>query len=448
MPVVEGGTGAQTLTGVLTGNGTSAITANAVTQYNVIVGGASNAVGSVAPSATTGVPLVSQGAAINPAFGTAVVAGGGTGIVTTTAYAPICGGTTATGAFQAASTGLSTSGYVLTSNGASALPSFQALPASGITSVTGDTGGAQTGPAITLAGGTTGLSFGGAANTITTTFAGITANGGTVSLATDATTSTINVGTGAGVKTSTFGSTNSTSATTVQSGSGALNVTATNGALTVNSGTGTMNISSDASATTVNIATGAAAKTVTLGSTNSTSSLALKYGTSDFTLASATGTVMSALDTGEVTFPLTSAFFARNTTSPTNVTGDGTNYTMTFTTEQFDLNSDYDGTSTFTAPITGRYTLGTSVDVSDLTASNTLGRISIVTTARTYDVLQVGIGKIFYVNVANLNGAIFVDMTAGDTATVQLNVAGSTKIVDIQGDYGNSPTYFYGRLDC
>lgn len=55
----------------------------------------------------------------------AQVAKGGTGIATTTAYAPICGGTTATGALQAASTGLSTSGYVLTSNGASALPSFQ-----------------------------------------------------------------------------------------------------------------------------------------------------------------------------------------------------------------------------------------------------------------------------------------------------------------------------------
>jgi len=56
----------------------------------------------------------------------AQVAKGGTGIATTTAYAPICGGTSATGAFQAATTGLGTSGYVLTSNGSSALPSFQA----------------------------------------------------------------------------------------------------------------------------------------------------------------------------------------------------------------------------------------------------------------------------------------------------------------------------------
>lgn len=55
------------------------------------------------------------------------VTGGGTGVATmTTAYAPVCAGTTATGALQVASTGLSTSGFVLTSNGASAVPSFQA----------------------------------------------------------------------------------------------------------------------------------------------------------------------------------------------------------------------------------------------------------------------------------------------------------------------------------
>jgi hypothetical protein len=46
----------------------------------------------------------------------------------TTAYAPVCAGTTATGTLQVASTGLSTSGNVLISNGASSLPSFQTFP--------------------------------------------------------------------------------------------------------------------------------------------------------------------------------------------------------------------------------------------------------------------------------------------------------------------------------
>lgn len=50
--VANGGTGAITLTGVLTGNGTSAVTANAVTNHGVVVGAASNGVGSTAVGAT------------------------------------------------------------------------------------------------------------------------------------------------------------------------------------------------------------------------------------------------------------------------------------------------------------------------------------------------------------------------------------------------------------
>ena len=62
----------------------------------------------------------------------ATVPQGGTGVASVTAYAPICAGTTTTGAFQAANTGQSTVGFVWTSNGASALPSFQAAGGSGI----------------------------------------------------------------------------------------------------------------------------------------------------------------------------------------------------------------------------------------------------------------------------------------------------------------------------
>jgi hypothetical protein len=210
---------------------------------------------------------------------------GGTGNITLTNHGVLLGqGMSAIGA-----TSVGTTGQVLTGvTGAD--PVFSAPAASSI-SITGNTGGALTGNAFTFTGGTTGLSFGGAVSTQTLTFAGITANGGTVSLATDATTSTINVGTGAGVKTSTFGSTNSTSATTVQSGTGALNVTSTNGALTINSGTGALGISTDAAATTMSIGTGAAVKTITIGSTNTTSSLALNFGGS-------TGSQLSTYITG------------------------------------------------------------------------------------------------------------------------------------------------------
>jgi hypothetical protein len=57
------------------------------------------------------------------------VAQGGTGDSSVTAYAVLCGGTTSTGAVQSVS-GVGTSGQVLTSNGASALPTWQAASSS------------------------------------------------------------------------------------------------------------------------------------------------------------------------------------------------------------------------------------------------------------------------------------------------------------------------------
>lgn len=58
------------------------------------------------------------------------VSNGGTGDSSLTAYAVLAGGTTSTGAVQSVA-GLGTSGQVLTSNGAGALPTFQAVSGSG-----------------------------------------------------------------------------------------------------------------------------------------------------------------------------------------------------------------------------------------------------------------------------------------------------------------------------
>jgi len=109
--------------GVVGFDGT-AFVETALTNHNVLLGGAtSSAIQQVAPSATAGVPVVSAGAAANPVFGTAVVAGGGTGLATLTAYELMAAGTTSTGNMQ--QIGIGTAGQVLKSNGAGALPSFQ-----------------------------------------------------------------------------------------------------------------------------------------------------------------------------------------------------------------------------------------------------------------------------------------------------------------------------------
>jgi hypothetical protein len=84
----------------------------------------------------TGNALLSGGVGTAPAWGkigltthisgTLAVANGGTGVTSTTAYAVLCGGTTGTGALQSIA-GVGTSGQVLTSNGAGALPTFAAV---------------------------------------------------------------------------------------------------------------------------------------------------------------------------------------------------------------------------------------------------------------------------------------------------------------------------------
>ena len=121
--VADGGTGAITLTGVISGNGTSALTASPVTQHDVLIGGVANAVVSVAPSGTTGVPLISNGVSADPSFGVASVAGGGTGNPSQPAYSLLAGGTTTTGAFQAVGPNAS-SNALLMAAGTSALPNF------------------------------------------------------------------------------------------------------------------------------------------------------------------------------------------------------------------------------------------------------------------------------------------------------------------------------------
>jgi len=83
--------------------------------------------------------------------GTLIVSNGGTGDASFTAYAPVCGGTTTTGALQSASTGISNPGYVLTSTGSSTLPTWQAVSGgSGIVTIDGDTGVPVTGTTVQI----------------------------------------------------------------------------------------------------------------------------------------------------------------------------------------------------------------------------------------------------------------------------------------------------------
>lgn len=115
-------------------DGAGTFTGVTVTQYNLLVGAASNDITSVAPSATTGVPVISNGSSANPSFGTAVVAGGGTGATSFNANGVVISNTTTTGAL--ASLAL-TSGQVVI--GGSTTPAAATLTAgTGVSIVNGN----------------------------------------------------------------------------------------------------------------------------------------------------------------------------------------------------------------------------------------------------------------------------------------------------------------------
>jgi len=75
----------------------------------------------------TGITSAAAGSTVTVNLDSPVaVANGGTGVSTTTAYAVLCGGTTTTNPLQSIAS-VGTAGQVLTSNGAGALPTFQAV---------------------------------------------------------------------------------------------------------------------------------------------------------------------------------------------------------------------------------------------------------------------------------------------------------------------------------
>ena len=70
--------------GIVKHNATGGFTPVTPVQYNLLIGGADNSMTSVAPTAASGVPFISQGASSNSVCGTMTVEGGGTGAVSLT----------------------------------------------------------------------------------------------------------------------------------------------------------------------------------------------------------------------------------------------------------------------------------------------------------------------------------------------------------------------------
>lgn len=124
----SGGSGTVTVSGTPT-SGQIAEWTTATNIQGVAVTGSGSVVRATSPTLVT--PALGTPSALVLTNATGLpVAGGGTGLASVTAYAVLCGGTTSTAALQSIA-GVGTSGQVLTSNGAGALPTFQAAGGGG-----------------------------------------------------------------------------------------------------------------------------------------------------------------------------------------------------------------------------------------------------------------------------------------------------------------------------
>jgi hypothetical protein len=216
-----------------------------------------------------------------------------------------------------------------------------------------------------------------------------------------------------------------------------------------------------------NTASSAALSTITVGgassgdawqkwSVNSVTdwSMGIDNDDSDKLIMSQAGTlgsnnVWEMTTAGERTMPLQPAFIAFNTLLRSNVTGDGTLYTVIFDTVITDANSDYDNTTgTFTAPVSGSYALTSAVRPQNVSSAMVAGEFQITTSNRTFygDVYNPSNVRTVN-NLLNTNINCLADMDAADVANVQFSISFGSKTVDIFAAAATvSGTGFYGFL--
>lgn len=155
---------------------------------------------------------------------------------------------------------------------------------------------------------------------------------------------------------------------------------------------------------------------------------------------------LSMTEEGELNYPLHPAFSAVLNTDRVNVTGTGTVYQIIFDTEIFDQGNDFDlGTSTYTAPVSGKHRLSARANVKSGTNMIQVN-MKLITSNRNYDnnfLLRPGSNAEEYTCEINQ----LVDMDAGDTAYVEIFSSGEVADTNTISGNINNLTAFSGNLE-
>jgi hypothetical protein len=161
------------------------------------------------------------------------------------------------------------------------------------------------------------------------------------------------------------------------------------------------------------------------------------------------GTALGTNDTwimdtsGRRIMPLQPCFLASLSAIRTNVTGDGTDYTVVYDATEFDQATNFSGGTTFTAPVTGKYFFTFSITVFNLSVAHVRATCDIPFYSRT---------ELNPRNVMSSTGFCtmltckLASLTAGATVITSVGVHYGTKTVSVGGaGYDN---YFSGWLVC
>ena len=147
---------------------------------------------------------------------------------------------------------------------------------------------------------------------------------------------------------------------------------------------------------------------------------------------------------GHITKPSQPAFHVINGADNGNIATNNTEITVNFSTESFDVNSDFNTTNfTFTAPVTGKYQFNVSLSVSQIDTAATQYLIRLNTSNRNYHLAidpEFGSDTLFPFSISAL-----ADMDASDTAIVTISQDGGTAQTDVRADPGS---HFSGFLAC
>tara|TARA_R100000482_G_scaffold69715_1_gene26320 strand:+ start:15748 stop:18309 length:2562 start_codon:yes stop_codon:yes gene_type:complete len=160
--------------------------------------------------------------------------------------------------------------------------------------------------------------------------------------------------------------------------------------------------------------------------------------TCDDDRASGFVTPLTIDSSGRITKPTQPAFMAQPSSTQSNLAGD-TNVDVLMGTEQYDVGSNF-SSSTFTAPVTGKYFLSFTLYGNQLAGSANYMEMSIDTSNRNYTIIQEPSGtESVY---AGGTVAVIADMDANDTAKCRVTVGGSSTF-DV-----TTSSRFTGALIC